>query len=75
MPQPLHNDAALLQPPQRPEMDVTTRQESPAGRHAAPRSSYKSTVAAKPAGSHTQNKKSLDYVLKTGLAGGMAGCA
>ena len=32
------------------------------------------TVATKGAGTH-RNKQSLDYVLKSGLAGGLAGCA
>ncbi|KAI4178205.1 MAG: hypothetical protein L6R41_008488 [Letrouitia leprolyta] len=68
MPQPLPNNAAPLRPEQRLEMDVTRQKETP-------KSSLGSAIAAKPAGSHTQNKKSLDYVLRTGLAGGMAGCA
>lgn len=34
------------------------------------------TITSKRAGSQTkQNKQSLDYVLRTGLAGGLAGCA
>ncbi|KAI4112449.1 MAG: hypothetical protein LQ345_006407 [Seirophora villosa] len=34
-----------------------------------------STVALKPGGSQPKNKQNLDYVLRTGLAGGLAGCA
>ena len=33
-------------------------------------------IAGKAPGSHNlRNKQSLDYVVKTGLAGGLAGCA
>jgi len=36
----------------------------------------RNTIAAKGAGSQKpKNKQSLDYALKTGLAGGLAGCA
>lgn len=56
-------------------MDVTRGKERPGGKSEAHTSSFSSAVASKQAGSQTQNKKSLDYVLRTGLAGGMAGCA
>ncbi|KAL8769928.1 MAG: hypothetical protein Q9209_004175 [Squamulea sp. 1 TL-2023] len=50
-------------------------QETTAGGNQILRSSYGSTIAAESVGSHTQNKQNLDYVLRTGLAGGLAGCA
>ncbi|KAL8944353.1 MAG: hypothetical protein Q9216_000538 [Gyalolechia sp. 2 TL-2023] len=56
-------------------MDITKGREKLGGKSQTPGSSFNSPVVIKPAGSHTQNKKSLDYVLRTGLAGGMAGCA
>ncbi len=33
------------------------------------------TVAVQANGSQRRNKQNLDYVLRTGLAGGLAGCA
>ncbi|KAL8724161.1 MAG: hypothetical protein Q9181_006949, partial [Wetmoreana brouardii] len=74
MPSPLQN-AAPLQSPQPSEMDVTGGREKSTGKNQTLRPSYDATVAVKPAGSQTYNKQSLDYVLRTGLAGGLAGCA
>ena len=58
---------------QRPEMDI------PGGRQAEERSlssSDQATVASKEAGSQRhKNKQTVDYALKSGLAGGLAACA
>ncbi|KAL8709055.1 MAG: hypothetical protein Q9225_007512 [Loekoesia sp. 1 TL-2023] len=56
-------------------MDVTGGQAQSKGKTQTLRPSFDATVAVKPASSHTPNKKSLDFVLRTGLAGGLAGCA
>ncbi|KAL8779251.1 MAG: hypothetical protein Q9213_007023 [Squamulea squamosa] len=62
-------------PPNPSTIDIIRRQETIAGENQTLRSSYNNTIAAKPVGRHTQNKQNLDYVLRTGLAGGLAGCA
>lgn len=66
-----------LQSPQPPEIDLTRAATEQRKENAA---SYAAddgqTIASKRAGSQKkQNKQSLDYVLRTGLAGGLAGCA
>ncbi|KAI4170732.1 MAG: hypothetical protein LQ348_007060 [Seirophora lacunosa] len=66
MPQPLHDNAA---PPQSPKMDVTR------GSGKTSNKGLDSTVALNSGGSQPNNKQNLDYVLRTGLAGGLAGCA
>ncbi|KAL8945683.1 MAG: hypothetical protein Q9222_007814, partial [Ikaeria aurantiellina] len=56
-------------------MDVSRGQEVSTSKDRMLRPSYDATVAVKVAGDQPKNKQSLDYVLKTGLAGGLAGCA
>ncbi|KAI4137959.1 MAG: hypothetical protein L6R39_007024 [Caloplaca ligustica] len=75
MPQPLLNNAVPSQDPESSEMDVTGGQEKLREKHQGLQPPFNSTVAVKRGGSQTQNKQSLDYVLRTGLAGGLAGCA
>lgn len=71
-------DAATpLQPQQPPEIDFARASPEHRREKAV---SYPAddgrTITSKRAGSqHKQNKQSLDYVLRTGLAGGLAGCA
>ncbi|KAL8730706.1 MAG: hypothetical protein Q9166_003898 [cf. Caloplaca sp. 2 TL-2023] len=71
MPPPLRSNEAPLPP----SKDVTRGQETATGKKQTLRPSYDATIAVKPAGSHTQNKQNMDYVLRTGFAGGLAGCA
>ncbi|KAL9022791.1 MAG: hypothetical protein Q9185_000054 [Variospora sp. 1 TL-2023] len=72
MPQPLHHNADTRQSP---EVDVTRGPGKSSNKDQISQPSLGSTVAVKPGGSYTNNKQSLDYVLRTGLAGGLAGCA
>ncbi|KAL8807291.1 MAG: hypothetical protein Q9182_000796 [Xanthomendoza sp. 2 TL-2023] len=69
MPPPLQSNDASLQPSE------ARRQTNTAGKENPLRPSYATTIAVKQAGNHLQHKQNLDYVLRTGLAGGLAGCA
>ncbi|KAL8666286.1 MAG: hypothetical protein Q9202_001555 [Teloschistes flavicans] len=71
MPQHLKNEA----PSQSLQLSETGGQQDHATSNSSLRPSYDATIAVKPAGSHTNDKRSLDYALRTGLAGGLAGCA
>ncbi|KAL8809459.1 MAG: hypothetical protein Q9223_006948 [Gallowayella weberi] len=69
MPPPLQSNDASLQPSE------ARRQTNAAGNDHPLRPLYGTTIAVKQAGNHPQHKRNLDYVLRTGLAGGLAGCA
>ncbi|KAL8712934.1 MAG: hypothetical protein Q9220_002792 [cf. Caloplaca sp. 1 TL-2023] len=56
-------------------MDASRGQEISTKKDRMLRPSYDATVAVKVPGKQTKNKQNLDYILKTGLAGGLAGCA
>ncbi|KAL9597126.1 MAG: hypothetical protein Q9219_005348 [cf. Caloplaca sp. 3 TL-2023] len=56
-------------------MDVTRGAGQSKGKASTLQSSLDSTVTTTSAGSRPRHKQSLDYVLRTGLAGGLAGCA
>ncbi|KAL8690009.1 MAG: hypothetical protein Q9218_004442, partial [Villophora microphyllina] len=62
-------------PSQSPRPSEDDGRHDRAAEKATLQSSYNTAIALKPAGSHTNNKQSLDYALRTGLAGGLAGCA
>ncbi|KAL2039982.1 hypothetical protein N7G274_007385 [Stereocaulon virgatum] len=66
-----HDDAtAPTQPTQFSEMAV------PRGQHSDLQPAGRETIASKGAGSQThKHKQNIDYVLRSGLAGGLAGCA
>ncbi len=57
-------------------MDITRASSKPQEEMTALKLGDRQIVTAKGYGSHKQkDKQSLDYVLRTGLAGGLAGCA
>lgn len=66
-----------LQSQQPPAIDLAPASpEQRAGKAISYPAGDGQTIASKRAGSQNkQNKQSLDYVLRTGLAGGLAGCA
>ncbi|KAI4256146.1 MAG: hypothetical protein L6R42_006382, partial [Xanthoria sp. 1 TBL-2021] len=72
MPPPFPSNEASLQPS---GANVMRRQEDNTGRSQVLRPSNDTTIAVQSVSSHKQNKQNLDYVLRTGLAGGLAGCA
>ncbi|KAL8888790.1 MAG: hypothetical protein Q9192_006117 [Flavoplaca navasiana] len=51
------------------------RKDSVAGKSQTLQSPNDTTIAVKSVSSQKQDKQNLDYVLRTGLAGGLAGCA
>ena len=69
--------ATSLQSQQPPEIDLTRASTEQRNDEAVSNVADDGhTIASKRAGSRNkQNKQSLDYVLRTGLAGGLAGCA
>ena len=66
-----------LQPQQRPGIDLAlASQEQRREKTVSSPENDGQTIASKRAESQNKrNKQSLDYVLRTGLAGGLAGCA
>ena len=75
MPQSVHNAASILSS-QSSEIDEHRGQQRAPDKSHTIRPSYDSTVAVRPVGrAQSKDKQSFDYVLKTGLAGGLAGCA
>lgn len=57
-------------------MDVTRARPNAAEKSATALATDERTIASERAGSQLpRNKQNLDYVLRTGLAGGLAGCA
>ncbi|KAL8913855.1 MAG: hypothetical protein Q9171_001459 [Xanthocarpia ochracea] len=68
MPPPLPSNEASLQPS---EADATQGRKNATGKSQI----LHTTIAGGSVGSHTKNKQNIDYVLRTGLAGGLAGCA
>lgn len=51
------------------------REDSVAGKSRTLQPPNYATVAVKSGGGQKRDKQTLDYVLRTGLAGGLAGCA
>ncbi len=76
MPQAHRGHAAeSADPAQSPEMDSRREQDNKGG-STNTQPANEGTIASKAAGSQRhRNKQSLDYILKSGLAGGLAGCA
>ncbi|KAI4218491.1 MAG: hypothetical protein LQ349_008690 [Xanthoria aureola] len=72
MPPPLPSNEASLQPSR-----ASVMQEQGNETRKSPILPYSrdTTVAVQAGSSQRQNKQNLDYVLRTGLAGGLAGCA
>ncbi|KAI9876391.1 MAG: hypothetical protein M1830_006628 [Pleopsidium flavum] len=76
MPPTLANDASAFQSAQSPEMEVTIPSTGQEKGQPAICPTDNDTITPRPAaGSKKVDKRSLDYVLRSGLAGGMAGCA
>ncbi|KAI4091068.1 MAG: hypothetical protein LQ339_008205 [Xanthoria mediterranea] len=72
MPPPLPSNEASLQPS---GANVMQGQGNETRKSPVLPYSKDTTVAVQAGGSKRQNKQNLDYVLRTGLAGGLAGCA
>lgn len=73
-----HGDyaAASAQPPHLLEMDARRGSQRLQDEKSRAQSLEGESIAAKGAGSQRhRNKQSLEYILKTGLAGGLAGSA
>jgi hypothetical protein len=72
--------STIHQSPQSPEMEALREQshrlleESPQAK-GFPTDEHAIAVKDDTGSKHELDKRSLDYVLRTGLAGGMAGCA
>lgn len=61
---------------QQPKMDVPGGEQRLQGESRSVRSKDQEAVTSKGVGSQRhENKQSLDYAMRTGLAGGLAGCA
>ena len=70
-----HDHAACpTQIPKSPKMEVPQREQRPTEKKTSLFSKDNTTIASGGTGSQ-RNKQSLDYALKTGLAGGLAGIA
>ena len=72
-----HGHAATsIQPPQSPEMDVARGQQKLQDNSSTLQCTDEETIASKEAGGQRhRHKQNPDYVLRTGLAGGLAACA
>ena len=63
-----------FQPSQPPKMEAVRVQSEARENKTVSKSIESGTIASIDASQQRKNKQSLDYVMRTGLAGGLAGC-